>query len=96
MDLERMPPGQANCRKCKGKMYFEQDRYGSYLGCLRCGSIIELVLTERGYVPAPPGKTRVRLPARVPALPAPALPAPALPGPAKTAPGRKHKRGKKR
>ena len=30
------------CSRCRGTMYREKDRYGTFLQCLQCGNIIDL------------------------------------------------------
>ena len=34
------------CRKCKGDLYTENDKYGSYIACVQCGTVSQ---DERDY-----------------------------------------------
>ncbi len=31
----------ARCPRCRGRLSFEQDRYGAYLSCIACGCVLE-------------------------------------------------------
>ena len=31
----------ARCPRCSGRLAFERDRHGAYLGCLVCGCVLE-------------------------------------------------------
>ena len=31
------------CPKCHGDLYLERDQYGSYMSCLQCGYLTELL-----------------------------------------------------
>ena len=31
----------ARCPRCRGRLAYEQDRYGAYLSCIACGCVLE-------------------------------------------------------
>ncbi len=38
-----------NCRRCGGKLWASQDRWGHYQSCLMCGYVPERALTDPQY-----------------------------------------------
>ena len=62
-----VPPKQARCPKCGGKVFLDKDFYGWYAHCLQCGhlrdldQIIESPAKTRGAVHASPTKSLAKV-----------------------------------